>query len=458
MNEITRPNFYRAMKYWGKKPHNVWRNYIKKNSSKGDIVLDPFVGSGMTYIESLKIGRVPYTIDLNPISELTINSLVNNESNIDDFKEISLEIIRKIRDSKFYKNEFTEKCIKCNNIVEINNYLCNGGNKITYKCNCCNKIYTTETKRVDTSARISKWYPKGKLDDLLSINKTFIDKSKNRISNIWSNRNLKLLSEIYDLILKVDDKQIKELLVFTFIQCVHLTSKMCVPRNEKSNRPLSTSWGRPAYMMPNNVFEQNPLIAFEKAVFNSTGTFESINNSRKYLEKSDRNGKHILGSAYDSLKKVETNSVDLIITDPPYGDIIQYGDLSEVWNSWLIKYNSKYKYNHKKEIIINKKKNTDFYENELYKVFFECNRVLKNGHKFIVTFNSRNINDWTSLLYALKKAEFNVVRVNYQINKRSSEANVAAKEGIAISDYYLVCEKGLMNNDKINKVINRIGV
>ena len=40
---------------------------------------------------------------------------------------------------------------------------------------------------------------------------------------------------------------------------LHLTSKMCIPRGEKSNRPLSTSWGRPAYMLSKKVFEQNPI-------------------------------------------------------------------------------------------------------------------------------------------------------------------------------------------------------
>ena len=28
--EDTRPAIYSAMKYWGKKPHNIWHEYIKK--------------------------------------------------------------------------------------------------------------------------------------------------------------------------------------------------------------------------------------------------------------------------------------------------------------------------------------------------------------------------------------------------------------------------------------------
>ena len=70
MRETTRPVIYRTMKYWGKKPHNIWGNYIKKYCPKNGIVLDPFVGSGMTYFESIKNNRNPITIDINPISDI----------------------------------------------------------------------------------------------------------------------------------------------------------------------------------------------------------------------------------------------------------------------------------------------------------------------------------------------------------------------------------------------------
>ena len=31
--EETRPSIYSAMKYWGKKPHNIWSKYIKTYTS-----------------------------------------------------------------------------------------------------------------------------------------------------------------------------------------------------------------------------------------------------------------------------------------------------------------------------------------------------------------------------------------------------------------------------------------
>ena len=66
------------------------------------------------------------------------------------------------------------------------------------------------------------------------------------------------------------------------------------------------------------------------------------------------------------------------ISDPPYGDIIQYGDLSEVWVAWLEKYNPKHFIDHKKEVIVNKNNDQGKYNELLTSIFKEVNRVLKD--------------------------------------------------------------------------------
>ncbi len=55
---------YVMHKYWARKPHNVVAEYIRRHSLEGEIVLDPFVGSGVTALEAIKLGRKGVGIDL----------------------------------------------------------------------------------------------------------------------------------------------------------------------------------------------------------------------------------------------------------------------------------------------------------------------------------------------------------------------------------------------------------
>src|SRR5579863_3132047 len=66
----THPPYYLIHKYWARKPHNVVRTYIEHFTRPGQIVLDPFVGSGVTVIEGVKAGRKTIGIDINPIATL----------------------------------------------------------------------------------------------------------------------------------------------------------------------------------------------------------------------------------------------------------------------------------------------------------------------------------------------------------------------------------------------------
>lgn len=461
MREVTRPAIYRSMKYWGKKPHNIWGNYIKEYCPENGVVLDPFVGSGMTYFEAIKINRKPITIDINPISDISIRCLTKRNVDIEYLISIARRIMDKISKENYYIEEYTCKCESCGANVTIYNYKINGKVTITYKCDECKKIITKEIKSYkDTNYIIDKWVPSKKLSDIESIPVQFIKKiGKDCIANLWTNRNLKILSEIYEMILNVDNSDVKELLVFAFLQCLHLTSKMCIPRNDKSNRPLSTSWGRPAYMLSKKIFEQNPLLAFEKAIFNGTGVLSALKSSEEYLgQQIKTEGRHIFGSANEVLNLLEESTVDLVITDPPYGSRIQYGDLSEVWVSWLEHYNKAYRINHEQEIIINKNKNISYYKEELKSVFLKINRILKNDGLFILTFNSNRKEDWESLFYAIKHSHFKIDKLTFQKNKRSSEANVKAKTGIAISDYYLICRKGDWITDNIDAFLRDWGI
>ena len=57
---------YNMHTYWSKKPHDAIRQYIQHYTQPGDLVLDPFCGSGGTALAALMEGRKAIAIDRSP--------------------------------------------------------------------------------------------------------------------------------------------------------------------------------------------------------------------------------------------------------------------------------------------------------------------------------------------------------------------------------------------------------
>ena len=99
--ETSRPPVYTAMKYWGKKPHNIWQEYIDKFVPQNGVILDPFCGSAMSAIEAIRTNKKAICFDINPLSSFFIENYTSI-FNIDNFKEQAISIIEKIKNDDLY--------------------------------------------------------------------------------------------------------------------------------------------------------------------------------------------------------------------------------------------------------------------------------------------------------------------------------------------------------------------
>src|ERR1043165_8734735 len=75
--EDTRPALYTAMKYWGKKPHNIWRQFVERYCPLAGTILDPFAGSAIAAFEAIKIQRKVIAFDLNPLTAFIVEVLTS---------------------------------------------------------------------------------------------------------------------------------------------------------------------------------------------------------------------------------------------------------------------------------------------------------------------------------------------------------------------------------------------
>src|SRR3989338_10955003 len=93
--ESVHPMMYKALKYWGKKPHNIFRKYIENYTKENEIVLDTFAGSGIAPLEAVQANRKAVAIDLNPVSTFMIK-VIAKPLNYSQFGKYYSEILEKL--------------------------------------------------------------------------------------------------------------------------------------------------------------------------------------------------------------------------------------------------------------------------------------------------------------------------------------------------------------------------
>lgn len=480
--EETRPPIYTAMKYWGKKPHNIWREYIKNYTPEGGLFLDPFAGSAISAFEAVKAGKKAIAFDLNPLTSFLIEAFCS-EFDREKFTIAVNEIIEDIKNDKTYQEYFHSTCRKCGNASAIaQSFKWENGElyEVGIECLKCKKDKKTRYLEKPTEKEIAKakeinnikidtWYPDDKFYNSPSFSGNFINCiGGNHFSDLWTKRNLYIISKIFNKILKIQDINIKNQLLFGFIQTIHLCTKMSVPRRENANRGFSTSWGRSAYICAARQMEMNPLMVFYGSCLGKQSVESSLTDVKKYLRKIpkilyiDKSNKSNKSKNFDIkygiidintiTDFIEEDSVDFIMTDPPYGGLVQYLDLSTIWLIWLKKYDQKFAPNYENEITI--KSGTQ--DIDTYKIKFQNGiknlfKVLKNDGKIIFTFHNKDIKIWNAFLNAIALSGFKIEKVIHQQNRRTGEANVANPYGTSASDFYIRCIKKPTASFKTNE-------
>jgi len=388
----------------------------------------------------------------------------------------------KIKDEflKFEKESglFFTKCPKCNKKARIINiHYDTQPSKIRYKCSCQKKNNDKKPDKEDLdliekskSIKISYWYPKDKFPDMEAFNgaKKY---AGDYFYNLWTRRNLFALSYMFNRINKIEDNNLRNFFKFAFISMLHLSTIMVSARREKSERPDSGSWGRPAYLFPKRHLEQNPFILFERAIEDKQGIIKAKESSNKLIDGKTKfakdfedlkdNNKNLLilkENAVELSKFIPTESVDYVLTDPPYGGLIKYFDLSSIWTIWLKgkEQNEEFEIRYQQEITLDKDRNFDYYDRMLLRAFSEINKVLKPNRYMTVTFHNSQPRIFNSIIKSCVNAGFVLEKILYQQNKRASESGVANPWGTAISDFYLRFRKPTKEEKKIEG-LNREG-
>lgn len=131
-----------------------------------------------------------------------------------------------------------------------------------------------------------------------------------------------------------------------------------------------------------------------------------------------------------------SNCVNYIFIDPPFGENLMYSELNFLWEAWLSVFT-----NNKQEAIISKeqKKALEEYQTLMEGCFHEFYRLLKPGHWMTVEFHNSQNAVWNAIQEALQQAGFILADVRtldkQQATFKQVNTTAAVKQDLIISAY-----------------------
>lgn len=269
--------------YFTKQAWNVVAEYIKHFSQPGDLVLDPFGGSGVTAVEALMNNRRAVNIDINPMAVFLVESLI----------------------APVEQNALTEAFLRMQQAYE------------KHEPNTKEAIGQALTK-----------YPR--LRPLPLPKGSDVDTA----DQIFSDKQTAQLGLLKSLILKEKDENIKKSLLLMFsglVTKVNLTyhTSTYVKKEEGGDAAAFRYYRYRLAPIPIDIDVMKYFeLRFQKVAAAKKEMIYWINSAT--IQNAD-----IRKDSATDLYFLANESVDYIYTDPPYGNKIPYLDLSAMWNAWL---------------------------------------------------------------------------------------------------------------------------
>ncbi len=430
---------YNSHIYWSQKSYNVCDYLIKSFSKEGDVIFDPFMGSGVTILEAIKKGmdRAAIGCDINDLplfiskTLLNINSIKSVEALITEFSAKITPLI----------SHYHTVCPYCGNTGIVTKVIFNKmqrvGNdynvtKIYYKCSNCK-----HTEKMPDRHDIDQMHSNEPLHyvkdiELLQNSKIAVCENDS-IKNIFTERNLSVLDKILAIIETYNSTE-KEILQYILMSILHL----CKITDTHSN----SQW--PLWIPKENCVEKNVIELLIKKLksFMQVKDFMKENygfpNVAQNYSTLKKNTCLLLkkGSQFIKEDEIPNNGVDLIITDPPYLDQVLYSEYLQLYSPF---FNMDINFND--EIVVStavgRNKDRENYFELMDQVFAMCSKKLKLNHHLCLYFHDSNLTVWDQLISILERNHFRFI-MQAHIEKSMTVKNIISPKKSLNGDSVLI--------------------
>lgn len=439
---------YDAHTYHTKVPPQGIALLIEHYTRPGDVVLDPFCGSGMTGVAATERGRKAILCDLSPAATFIAYNLTTPipaphyleaiRSILDSARELEHKLYDthcrtcgrptpmlymvwsygmlckhcgdefvlwdvardegpSVRESKI-KTEFA--CPHCSRHLKKRELkkTCRYPVLVGYKC--CQTGPKEATAQPDDHdlalldaidrGGISKglWYPTDRFPDGVNTRQP-IAAGITTIDKAYTPRALWVMAYLWDMASRWPDPEVRPKLLFT------LTSLYKRVTVFSEFRFWGGSGNTANFNVPAIMNEQNVFKTFERKANTISWYFGDAPRVSRELRISTQSACH--------MTQLPDKSIDYVFTDPPFGGNINYSEMNFLWESWLGIHTD-----NSEEAIVNKVqgKGLGEYQRLLEHAFSEMRRVLKDESWMTVVFHNSSARVWSALQKAIIEAGF----------------------------------------------------
>lgn len=454
---VTRADpVYNMHAYWSKKSTDAIRQFIEHFTQPGDLVLDPFCGSGSTALSAISCGRHGIAIDLSPAAtfitkhyctsvelkqfEAAFKALMESvQEEMDWLYEtrcgrcggnartiytVYSEVFRCERcwdqvamyDCAEVKRRGTTEriCPRCGAVIHARlelldcipvevNYQCLEGCKPAresrsyLQSDWFSKYDLAKINEIE-NGQIPYWYPDNEIGRKFQTDR-FTYKGVTRVCDFFTKRNLWALALVHDRIKEIERQyDIDDALQFVFnASLISLTKKAQHLKGGGGYLPG-------IYYLPPLRKERNVACTMRRV-------FTKVYKGKEHIAKMIQNtGGNLLISTQSAteLHDIPSCSIDYVFTDPPYGNRVQFSELNYIWECWMQADTDWYQ----DEIIVNEHqgKGMDTWGEMMKQALSEMYRVLKPGRYLTITYHDSSEGTWSILQDAARDVGFVIER------------------------------------------------
>ncbi len=461
---------YNAHSYPTKVPAEAIEPYIEHHTRPGDLVLDPFCGSGMTGLAAVRLGRHAVLNDLSygathlawnlcepcdpneleKAAHAVLDAVSDEYSNLYSTPgrgrkpatirwtlNSTVLACRACGQASMLWDDATDRvrgtlarswpCSHCGEIIEKQSAEQLGSEPAWMLIEDENGTFEREPRPVDLKrlARLEReavinWFPSLALgpDREMYIRSALHLRGVHDVADFWTTRNRRALAILWAEIQRTADLRLRQALSFAFTNTAWHATRMRRYNARGGQRPLTGT-----LYIPQLSIEVNPAFVFANKIKQL---------SRFYADRPVSSSASLAvtqGSA--AALSLPDASMDYCFTDPPFGSNIFYADCATVWESWLGSTTPV-----ADEAVVNRSlkpeaggKTVDAYAGLMESAFAEVQRVLKPNAWATVVFQSSDAEVWAALRTAVDNAGFDLANANYLDKTQQSHKGYKGRAG-----------------------------